>query len=149
MSYFNEPIEENPKYPCGICSQIIAINHKAIRCNVCNYKVHIRCNRIEEKDFKKIKNDEIILCIKCKEEIISFQRLANQQFHVTTKGINKDIEGINQTLTPSNNLKSFFKGINELNQPRSKNNDDDTPELNCNYVDTASFNYIKKRKNFS
>ena len=97
----------------------------------------------------KIKNDEIIFCIKCKEEIIPFQRLTNQQFHVTTKGINKDIEGINQTFTPSNNVKSFFKGINELNQPRSKNNDDNTPELNCNYVDIDSFNYIKKRKDFS
>ena len=101
------------------------------------------------KDFKKIKNDEIILCIKCKEEIVPFHRLTNQQFHVTTQGINKVIEGINQTLAPSNNLKSFFTGINELNQPRSKNNDDNTPELNCNYVDIASFNYIKKRKDFS
>ena len=50
-------------------------------------------------------------CLKCTEEILPFQRLTNQQFHVTaTKGINKDIEGINQTLSPSNNLKSFFYG---------------------------------------
>ena len=59
-----------------------------------NYKVHIKCNKIEEDDFKKNKNEEIMFCLKYTEEILPFQRLTNQQFHVTaTKGINKDIEG--------------------------------------------------------
>ena len=59
------------------------------------------------------------------------------------------IEGVNQTFTPSNNLKSFYKGINELDHSKSMLNDENTPELYCNYVDINSFNYIKKRKDFS
>ena len=40
-------------------------------------------------------------------------------------------------------------GINELNHSKSKNDGDNTLELNCNYVDKISFNYIKKRMDFS
>ena len=75
MSYFNDSTEENPKYPCGVCSKIIAMNHKAIRCNLCNYK-------IQEKDFEKNKTEAIMFCLKSTEEILPFQRLTNQQFHV-------------------------------------------------------------------
>ena len=65
--------------------------------------------------------------------ILPFQRLTNQQFYVTTsKGINKDIDVINHSLFPSDNLKSFFRGINELNHPKSKDN-----------------NFTKKRNDFS
>ena len=84
MSYFSEPIGENPKYPCGVCEKLIALNHKAIRCNLCNYKVHIKCNKLEEKEYRNMKNDDIIYCIKCKKVILPFQRLTNQQFYVTT-----------------------------------------------------------------
>ena len=55
MRYFSEPIGENPKYPCGVCEKLIALNHKAIRCNLCNYKVHIKCNKLEENEYRNMK----------------------------------------------------------------------------------------------
>ena len=78
---------------------------------------------------------------------LPFQRLTNQQFYVTTsKGINKDIDVINHSLFPSDILKSFFRGIHELNQAKRKDNDDDIPQLNSNYLDIESFNFTKKKK---
>ena len=98
MSYFNEPTGDNPKYPCGVCEKTIAKNHRAIRCSLCNYKVHIKCNKTDAGDFKDIDDDDIIFCIKCKEEIIPFQKLTDQQFFATSvKGMNKDVESLNQT----------------------------------------------------
>ena len=54
MSYFEEPVGANPKYPCGICNKNIAKNHRHIRCIICNYKVHIKCNKTDPNTFKKI-----------------------------------------------------------------------------------------------
>ena len=101
MSYFDEPFGDNPKYPCGVCEKIIAKNHKAIRCSICNYKIHIKCNKTEVKDYKNIK---------CKEEILPFQSLTDQQFFVTSvKGINKDVENSNLSLFPPTNILSRHK----------------------------------------
>ena len=94
MSYFEDPTGLNPKFPCGICFKNIAKNHKAIRCNLCNYKIHIKCNKIEVHTYEKIiKNEEPQFCIQCKEEFIPFQKLSDQQFLLTaSKGIDINLE---------------------------------------------------------
>ena len=79
MSYFIDLIGETPSYPCGICKRNIVSNHKSIRCNLCNFTIHTKCNKIEDKEFRKMKDDNIRYCLKCKEDILSFQRLTNQQ----------------------------------------------------------------------
>ena len=73
MHYFEEPTDDNPIYPCGICNRIIAKNHRYIRCNICNFKVHIKCNETDDKTYAKMKtNDESMFCIKCNEDIMPF-----------------------------------------------------------------------------
>ena len=93
MHYFEEPIDKNPKYPCGICTKNIAKNQKLLRCNLCNYKVHIKCNKTDAKQYEKVKGSEwYVYCLSCKEEIIPFQKLTSQQFFATaSQGLNKDI----------------------------------------------------------
>ena len=152
MSYFEEPLGDNPKYPCGVCKKTIAKNHKAIRCNVCNYKVHIKCNKTDATDFKKMNEEDAILCIICKEEIIPFQRLTDQQFYVTSfKGVNKDVDSLNQSLFPSTSLKTFFQGINDLNQnvDNDLDNEEGIPQINCKYVDIDTFKHKNKKEDFS
>ena len=150
MSYFEEPTGENPIYPCGICNKKIASNHRAIRCNLCNYKVHIKCNKTDQGDYRNIKEDDIVFCIKCKEEALPFQKLTDQQFFVTSvKGINKDPENLNQTLFPPINLKTFFEGINDLNQNDDRGSEDNLPQINCKYVDLDTFKHSKKKGDFS
>ena len=84
LHYFEEPVGENPVFPCGICTKNINTNHKTIKCSNCSDRVHIKCNKIGAKTFesKNLKN-EIIICLKCQDEILPFQRLSDEQFFVT------------------------------------------------------------------
>ena len=34
------------KYPCKICNNLVAENHKAIQCDKCQLWVHIKCSKI-------------------------------------------------------------------------------------------------------
>ena len=44
-----------------------------IRCNICNYKIHINCNGTDENTYKKTKNyDESMFCVKCNQENLPF-----------------------------------------------------------------------------
>ena len=94
-----------------------------------------------------MKDDNIAHCLKCKEDILPFQRLTNQQFLATSatsaKGITNDIRSLNMSLYPTEYLKSCCKGINDINQSKTIN-DDNISEINCNYVDIDTFNYTKK-----
>ena len=65
----------------------IAINHQAIRSNLCNYKVHIKCNKIEEKEFKAMKNKEIFINVSYECVFYFFSKairsnLCNYKFHI-------------------------------------------------------------------
>ena len=145
VSYFEEPLEEVSSFPCGICSKRIHKNHKYIICNLCNYRVHFKCNKEDNKN----KVWEHKLCIKCKEEAIPFQKLTDHQFFATSKGgINKDIDSLDLTIFPINRLKSFFKDINDLNT-NLKDDEDNLEEINCNYLDIDEFHYKNKKDNLS
>ena len=157
MSYFEEPIGLNPKYPCGICLKNIANNHRAIRCNLCNYKIHIKCNKTDVKTYEKIiRNDDPQFCLKCKEELIPFQKLSDQQFLFTaSKGLDINLDCLKNSIFPSKSLKMFFTEINYFNQIDNNNEDDNSNEedntsgINCNYVDIESFNHTPNKKDFS
>ena len=90
--------------------------------------------------------DDIIYCLKCTEDILSFQRITNQQlFGTSAKCITNDIRSSNVPRNPTEYLKSLFKRINEINQSKTIKDDDNISEINCNYVDIDSFNYTHKK----
>ena len=150
MRFFEEPTNVNSKYPCGICSKNVNGNHRAVKCDLCNYWVHIKCDKIEPTHYEVLKKSEDpYFCTPCKEEIIPFQKLSNQQFFATAvKGINKDVDKYNQfSIFPSDRLKSFFKDLNDSNEPL---NDDNEFPINCEYKDLdSSLSNYNKRNNFS
>ena len=148
IHYFEEPTQENPTFPCGICNKNISDNHKAVKCSICNYKIHIKCQNIDSATCEKNKTS-YIFCLKCLEEIIPFQQLSDQQFYMTSeKGINKDVDLLNLSILTNNSLKTYFKNINNVNC-HFLDNDDDAPAINCNYVDINSFNYKNKKGSLS
>ena len=59
-----------------------------------------------------------------------------------------DIENQNQSLFPSNSLKTFFQGINDLNN-NGDEGEEGIPEINCKYVDIDTFKHKKKKGDFS
>ena len=141
MHYFVEPTNDNPTYPCGICNRTIGTNHRYIRCNLCNFKVHIKCNETDDKTYAKMKNnDETMFCIKCNEDILPFFPNLNRNYN--------DLNGIPEV--PSLTcLKSFFKGINDLNNNQINDSNDILPPINCKYEDISSFNYENSKNEFS
>ena len=145
IHYFEEPTDDSLS-PCGICNRNIGINHKFVKCIICNYKIHIKCNKTDAATFEKNKkNSDHIYCLKCLEEIIPFQNLSDEQFYMTSeKGIQSDIDQLNLSILPNNSLRTFFKVINKL----SCNITDDL-EINCNYVDIDSFCYRNTKDFFS
>ena len=69
MHHPNEPLGENPKYPCDICQ-----SQKFVRCIICKLKIHIKSNKTDKKTYDKLKNDKEVsmICIKCNKEIFPF-----------------------------------------------------------------------------
>ena len=150
MRYFLEPTGENPKYPCGTCQKNVSTNHNAIQCDLCNYWTHIKCDRIDNKDYENLKkSNDTYFCKICKEETIPFQKLSNQQFFTS---VTKDIKDINENsslkIFPTSNEKSLFNELNGLNLP-----DDDLDEprsINCEYYDADQpLPKLDNNRNFS
>ena len=46
------------KYPCNICNDLVAENHKAIQCDKCQLWVHIKCSKINVQTYNLLKEDE-------------------------------------------------------------------------------------------
>ena len=138
MQHFEDPIDDNPNYPCGICNKIITRNKKHIICHICNFRIHIKCNKTDEDTYEKMKlYEETMICIKCNEN--------NLPFFNISQGTNNEI-----SISPSNNsIKLFFKGINNLMNNQNKIDDDNIPPINCKYEDISSFNYKNKNRDLS
>lgn len=88
------------------------------------------------------KGKEIAVCIKCNESL-PFSSNLNDNIH------NK----YNREMIASEEIKSLFKGINEVSNDqteniRSNNEFDLSPIIDCKYIDVDSFKTIKKRINF-
>ena len=72
-----------------MCNKVVAINHHAIECNICLKWVHIKCNKLDKKDYTAYQLDEDMpfCCIKCLAETLPLQDLDNNQFELTSQGI--------------------------------------------------------------
>ena len=81
--------------PCGICDKAVAKNHNAIQCDICHNIIHIRCNKLDKKDYQMYQNNkkkdptETFICLKCSEQNIPFSALNDNQFEIIVrKGVN-------------------------------------------------------------
>ena len=61
-------VEKNEN--CDYCKKTIAKTHLYVKCQVCNSKLHIKCNNMDRYAYKKLgKNKEIVLCALCNETL--------------------------------------------------------------------------------
>ena len=144
----------NSKTHCGVCTKVIAKNHRNIHCNSCNSKVHIKCNKTDVKTYNKIIKDNIsIICNNCQTENIPFHNLTDLQFSAVNKGLNTDTEALEEISVTSTSLKTFFKEINRANPfvhiENEDGEEDNATLINCKYVDLISFKYKPKKNDFS
>ena len=68
----------NTKFPCGVCTKTVANNHNAICCDSCDKWVHIKCNFLNKKTYRKLQKDKSPwFCINCINDQLPFQTQVN------------------------------------------------------------------------
>ena len=139
MRYFTERIIEPITYPCGICFETVAKNYRFIRCTLCNYKIHIKCNEIDVKTYTKLMNEEIdIFCIKCNEDLLPF-RSTNQDEETRFNSLHSILTKFSQ----------FLNQITENNEVYDEINVGLSPPVDCSDYDLSDFNCKKAMGNLS
>ena len=122
---------------CGACSEKILTGRKFVNCSLCKSKIHIKCNHIEYTTYKKMnKKKEISMCTVCDK---------NMPFH-DSKNIER--RNFNNEFLASEDMKMFFKGLNDHNTQHHDQTDysddsDLTQLLDCKYFDIESFKVQK------
>ena len=51
------------KFPCKICNNPVAKNHKAVECDNCGLWVHIKCNKTNTQTYKYLQKEAVKLCM--------------------------------------------------------------------------------------
>ena len=51
------------KFPCKICENPVAKNHKAIQCDKCHLWVHIKCSKINTQTYRLLERDETTIFV--------------------------------------------------------------------------------------
>ena len=117
MNYINNnnsATNSGDNSPCGICSRNINKNHRYLQCVMCKYRFHMKCNKIDTNAYNKMKDNEDIICLKCMEGNIPFHTLTDNQFFATaSKGVDNEVDYSNLSVLPPENIRSFFKELNE------------------------------------
>ena len=141
---------------CSACKRKIPNNHKYLDCSICHSSIHIKCNKTDAKSYQKIKSEnKKIICVNCKVDCIPFQSLTDLEFQATCKGIETNIETLEDISFTSTSLRSFFHEINKTNpfenHPLDKHDttDDDAFLIDCKYMDICSYNLKTDPNKFS
>ena len=112
----NVPPSSGVKYPCGVCGKSVAKNHRAIQCDLCDYWIHIKCNKFDKKDYDYFQKNEIetFHCLNCKSKYIPFSTLDNNQFDIAVnRGINY-VHDSNLRVDPSFSSQQIIDRILEI-----------------------------------
>ena len=48
------------KFPCKTCNNPAAKNHRAVECDNCGLQAHIKCNKINTKNYKYLKKESCV-----------------------------------------------------------------------------------------
>ena len=81
-------------FPCKICQKNVNNNHKAIKCDLCETWVHIKCNKLDDVDYENLRTStDPWYYIHCTANSLPFGQVTDQQFFLTAlKGTNTDFD---------------------------------------------------------
>ena len=131
------------RFPCGFCLKPVAITHKAIFCDICNFWVHKKCNNTSDLDYNQLITDDTNTwsCQKCLHKEMPFHEIPDEALKLTLEGKNSEFFDF---LDPKQNMNiSFFKDIETALSQTDMNT-----EIDCPYLTLSEFN-SKKSKSFS
>ena len=132
---------------CNLCSKKIQNRQKSAKCLICKSTSHLKCNKIEyeiPKGHDEV--SEIFMCVQCNQNNLPFYDSKDRKH-----------EYYNREFLASDDIKMFFKEINDSNNKQEHtidNNVDEhfdiSPIINCKYVDINSLKLHKvDSKSFS
>ena len=122
-------MEENFVFPCGVCDKRVGKRMRAIKCDLCNYWNHIKCDGVEPTHYENLKKSDVSVdhyCKLCKEEIFPFQSIHNENYIASVVNGIEIKEDLNLKINPSPRLRTLFHDLNEQNEETL---------INCEYYD--------------
>ena len=139
--------------PCGVCHKAVGENHRAICCDICEKWIHIKCNDLNNNDYKFFQenSDEQFICVNCIAENIPFSKLNNNEFTISVKKgvINSSEKEIN--FVPSDFQQKVFDKLNsainnnafDLDTEIEDDDDEVIPTIDCQYHNVDDFSSAK------
>ena len=112
MRIFAEPPPDavNPSYPCGVCGKKVGERMRAVKCDICQYWNHIKCDNIDPSYYEILKKPENSkrhhFCKICKEEMFPFQNIVNEQFEASISKHIPPCENLNLQADPPPRLRN-------------------------------------------
>ena len=71
-------------FPCGICLNPIAKNHKVVKCDNYDLWIHIKCSKINVQTYNLLNNDNTVwYCLTCFKKLFLFSALNDNELHST------------------------------------------------------------------
>ena len=133
-------------FPCGVCQKSVNDNHHAVLCDICDKWIHIKCNYLNNNDYKKLKNrNETFYCINCTKDISPFSNMnSNEFFTSVVKGV-LNTENKNVDFTPSVYQHNLFNQLNTFMDANRSIDEADEGEdfishsINCKYYGINEF----------
>ena len=75
------PSNSNIAFPSKICNININNKDRAVQCDICQFWIHIKCNKLNHIDYKYLQgSNDPWYCISCCDEIVPFGTLTNKNF---------------------------------------------------------------------
>ena len=75
------PSNSNIVFPSKICNININNKDRAVQCDICQFWIHIKCNKLNHIDYKYLQgSNDPWYCISCCDEIVPFGTLTNKNF---------------------------------------------------------------------
>ena len=139
------------KHPCKLCKKSVGARHKAIKCDLCNLWVHIKCNFLDNKTYKSLQeNDNSWYCIVCSKESIPYSSLSEQDFMQTVQGknkINPNFPDSTLRLNPSWSDSDLYKTLNNVQDENDSNESNYSMYYNIEDINSIE-NLNKKNQSY-
>jgi hypothetical protein len=136
-------------HPCGFCKKAVAKNHRAICCDLCQNWIHIKCNKLDKKDYKYFQDniDENFFCLNCLTDNIPFTKLNHTEFLASLKKDRFNLDDTDFRFTPSNFQLEIFDKLNsainnnafDLDTEIEDEDDEMIPAVDCQYYSINEF----------
>ena len=151
--YYQNKIEANHPYPCGICQKNVGNNQKAVYCNMCELWIHIKCNGTTNEEYNQLIDENINNNTSVNKEWHCKKCTIINRAQIFPFGLESDydISGINNSdsmetfnLLPNFDLTTEAAKIDSLSQQDLAENF--INNINSKYYSVKEFNTLKINK---